>query len=187
MLTTGMIIHRQLGKSLAWIMFQAIASKKIYSHVMSRHQLNELKWSISCHISSIKNIRLSLVRKSPSQMAKYFATMYFVYRSKELGSRICTRTRWRRVKTLAQHQVGVNLQSHAQHQLWISHMAYFSWIPQNNARLKPSCKFGESKCDSCWHITLTTSHDMNYVLNEHLDFSQHDPYAIPSVMILWCS
>ena len=31
-----------------------------------------------------------------------------------------TRTRWRRVKTLDQHQVGVNLQSHAQHQLWIS-------------------------------------------------------------------
>ena len=31
-----------------------------------------------------------------------------------------TRTRWRRVKTLGRHQVGVNLQSHAQHQLWIS-------------------------------------------------------------------
>ena len=26
---------------------------------------------------------------------------------------------------------------------------------------------------------------MNYVFNEHLDFSQHDPYAIPSEMILW--
>ena len=33
---------------------------------------------------------------------------------------VTTRTRWRRVKTLGQHQVGVNLQSHAQHQLWIS-------------------------------------------------------------------
>ena len=55
-------------------------------------------------------------------------------------------------------------------------MAYFSWIPQNNARLKLSCKIGESKCDPYyhWHITLTTSHGMNYVLNEHLDFSQHD-------------
>ena len=31
-----------------------------------------------------------------------------------------TRTRWRRVKTLDRHQVGVNLQSHTQHQLWIS-------------------------------------------------------------------
>ena len=28
-----------------------------------------------------------------------------------------TRTRWRREKTLGQHQVGVNFQSHAQHQL----------------------------------------------------------------------
>ena len=63
------------------------------------------------------------------------------------------------------------------------HMAYFSWIPQNNARLKLSCKFGKSKCNPYWHITLTTSHGMNYVLNEHLYFRQHDPYAIPSVMI----
>ena len=38
-----------------------------------------------------------------------------------LWRKVCeTRTRWRRVKTLGQHQVGVNLQSHAQHQLWIS-------------------------------------------------------------------
>ena len=44
------------------------------------------------------------------------------------------------------------------------HMAYFSWIPQNNARLKLCCKFGESKCNPYWHITLTTSHGMNYVL-----------------------
>ena len=29
------------------------------------------------------------------------------------------------------------------------HVAYFSWIPQNNARLKLSCKFGESKCNPC--------------------------------------
>ena len=29
------------------------------------------------------------------------------------------------------------------------HKAYFSWIPQNNARLKLSCKFGESKCNPC--------------------------------------
>ena len=47
------------------------------------------------------------------------------------------------------------------------HMAYISWIPQHNARLKLSCKFGESKCNPYWHITLTTSHGMNYVLNEH--------------------
>ena len=67
------------------------------------------------------------------------------------------------------------------------HMAYFSRIPQNNPRLKLSCKFGESKCNPYWHITLMTSHGMNYVLNEHLDFGQHDPYAIPSVIILWYS
>ena len=35
----------------------------------------------------------------------------------ELTVSVETRTRWRRVKTLGQHQVGVNLQSHAQHQL----------------------------------------------------------------------
>ena len=35
-------------------------------------------------------------------------------------NRFKTRTRWRSVKTLGQHQVGVNLQSHSQHQLWIS-------------------------------------------------------------------
>ena len=29
------------------------------------------------------------------------------------------------------------------------HIAYFSWIPQNNTRLKLSCKFGESKCNPC--------------------------------------
>ena len=29
------------------------------------------------------------------------------------------------------------------------HIAYFSWTPQNNARLKLSCKFGVSKCNPC--------------------------------------
>ena len=55
-----------------------------------------------------------------------------------------------------------------------------AWIRQNNARLKLSCKFGESLCDPYWDITLTTSHGMNFVLNDQLTFSQHDPYAIPS-------
>ena len=32
-----------------------------------------------------------------------------------------------------------------------------------------------------------TSHGMHYVLNEHLYFSQHGPYAISSEMILWYS
>ena len=43
------------------------------------------------------------------------------------------------------------------------HMAYFSSIPQNNARLKPSWKFGESKYNPYWGVTLTTSHGPNYV------------------------
>ena len=29
-----------------------------------------------------------------------------------------------------------------------------------------------------------TSHDTKYVLNEHINFSQHDPYAISSEMII---
>ena len=29
------------------------------------------------------------------------------------------------------------------------HMAYFSWIPQDNAKFKLSCKSGESKCNPC--------------------------------------
>ena len=44
----------------------------------------------------------------------------FWFNIKTLSYQYTTRTRWRRVKTLGQHQVGVNLQSHAQHQLWIS-------------------------------------------------------------------
>ena len=78
-----------------------------------------------------------------------------------------TRTHWRRVKSLGQHQVGVNFQSHAQHQLWISTW-WKTCIPQNDARLKLSWKFDESK------------YGTKYVLNEHLNFSQYDPYAIPS-------
>ena len=33
------------------------------------------------------------------------------------------------------------------------HMMYFSWIPQNDVKLKLSCKFGESKCNPYWNIT----------------------------------
>ena len=60
-----------------------------------------------------------------------------------------TRTHRRRVKTLGQHQVGVNLQSHAQHQLWISTWHIFHEFHKNNAKLKLSCKSGESKCNPC--------------------------------------
>ena len=60
------------------------------------------------------------------------------------------------------------------------HMAHFSWISKNNARLKLSCKFGESKCNPYWHITLMTSHGMNYVLDEHKDIDQFASFTIPS-------
>ena len=45
------------------------------------------------------------------------------------------------------------------------HMVYFSWIPQNNARLKLCCcKFGESKCSPYWDITLMTSTPSEIIL-----------------------
>ena len=57
----------------------------------------------------------------------------------------------------------------------------FSWIPRNNARLKLSCKLGESKCNP--RDNILTSHDTNYVLNEHVlaQSGQYAPYAIPSL------
>ena len=48
------------------------------------------------------------------------------------------------------------------------HMAYFSWIPQNNARSKLSLVNQNVILFNISH--LTTSHGMDYVLNEHLDF-----------------
>ena len=66
-----------------------------------------------------------------------------------------------------------------------STMNFDKVYPQNNAKLTLSHKLGESKFNPHCDIILTTSHGMNYVLNEHLDFSQHDPYATPSGMILW--
>ena len=92
---------------------------------------------------------------------------------------------WRCVKTLSQHQ-------------WMPpkscptstknfHRVHISQIPQNNARWKLFCKFGEWKYNPYWDITLETSHDTNYVPNKHLDFSKHGPYAMPSKMISWSS
>ena len=98
-----------------------------------------------------------------------------------------TRTRWRRVKTLGQHQIGVNFQSDAQHQLWISTWCIIMNSTKYHTRLKLACKFSESKYHPYWDSTLATSHDTGYVLDEHIDFSQHDPNAIPSEMILWYS
>ena len=97
-----------------------------------------------------------------------------------------TRTHWRCVKKPGQHQVGVNFQSCITSTMNF-HMVYFSLIPQNNASLKLSCKFGESECNSYQDITPMASHGTNctYILDEHLDFSQHGPYATPSQIILW--
>ena len=64
---------------------------------------------------------------------------------------------------------------------------YLPLIPQNIVRLKLSCKFDESECYPYRDISTTTSHGTNYVFNEHLDFSQYYPYAMPSEMILWYS
>ena len=60
-----------------------------------------------------------------------------------------------------------------------SHGAFFI-NSKYNARLKLSCKLGESKCNPYWDMTLTTSRDTCHVLNEYLDFRQYGPYAIPS-------
>ena len=59
------------------------------------------------------------------------------------------------------------------------HMAYFSWIPQNNARLKLSCKFGESKWNPYWVIVFMSSSDSNYVANDHEDVDKYGSFASP--------
>ena len=89
-----------------------------------------------------------------------------------------TRTRLRRVKTLGQHHSKLCTTSTLNF-----HVMHFSQIPWNNARLKLSCKFGESKCNPYSDIILTTSHGTNHVLDEHINFRQYGPYAMPSEMI----
>ena len=54
---------------------------------------------------------------------------------------------------------------------------------QDNAILKPSWKFGEPKWNPYWVIVLTNSSGTNYVVNEHEDIDQYDPYATPSKML----
>ena len=69
-------------------------------------------WYQSQHMKTWPVMKLSLLRQTHSML---HARIYTSNTNVNV-----TRTRWRRVKTLGQHQVGVNLQSHAQHQLWIS-------------------------------------------------------------------
>ena len=51
---------------------------------------------------------------------------------------------------------------------------------QDNAMLKLSCKFGESKWNPCWLIVLTSSTGTNYGINEQEDFDQYGSFTIPS-------
>ena len=58
---------------------------------------------------------------------------------------------------------------------------------QDKAMSKVSCKFGESKCNSCWLIMLTSSYGTNHVLREHEDVDQYYLFAIPSKKMLYQS
>ena len=49
--------------------------------------------------------------------------------------------------------------------------SFYSTI-RDNAMLKLSYKFSESKWNPCWLIVLTNSTGTNYGLNEHEDFDQ---------------
>ena len=51
---------------------------------------------------------------------------------------------------------------------------------QDNAMLKLSWKFSESKWNPYWVIVLTSSTGTNYVTNEHADLDQFGSFAIPS-------
>ena len=50
----------------------------------------------------------------------------------------------------------------------------------DNAILKLSWKFGESKWYPYWVIVLTSSSGTNYVPNEHEGFDQYGSFSIPS-------
>ena len=93
-----------------------------------------------------------------------------------------TRTRWRRVKTLGQHQVGVNLQSHAQYKLWIS-----TWhIFHEFRKIMPGLSYPVSLVNQnpSWVILLMSSSDSNYVANDHEDVDKYGSFAIPSWVML---
>ena len=55
----------------------------------------------------------------------------------------------------------------------------------DNAMLKLSWKFDESKWNPCWLITLTSSAGTNYGLNEHEDFDRYGSLTIPSKIMLY--
>ena len=51
---------------------------------------------------------------------------------------------------------------------------------EDNAILKPPCKFGESNWNPYWVIMLTSSSGTNHVPNEQEDVDQYGSFAIPS-------
>ena len=91
---------------------------------------------------------------------------------------ILTRTRWRRVKTLGQDQVGVNLRSHTQHKLWISTWRIFHEF----RKIMPGLSYPVSLLNQnpYWVILLMSSSDSNYVANDHEDVDKYGSFAIPS-------
>ena len=58
---------------------------------------------------------------------------------------------------------------------------------QDNAMLKLSWKFGESKWNPYWVIVLKSSCGTNYVPNEHEGVDQYCSFAIPSELVLYQS
>ena len=71
---------------------------------------------------------------------------------------------------------------HVNELIWHSLRPYRAWgfgpiwlvynTIQENAILKPPCKFGESKWNPYWVIMLTSSSGTTYARNEHDDFDQ---------------
>ena len=57
----------------------------------------------------------------------------------------------------------------------------------DNAMLKLSCKFGETKWNLCWLIISTSSSGTNYILNEHEDVDEYGSFATPSEIVLYQS
>ena len=53
--------------------------------------------------------------------------------------------------------------------------------------IKPSWKFGESKCYPYRVIVLTSSSGTNYVPNEHEGVDQYGSFSIPSELVLYQS
>ena len=80
----------------------------------------EIRQSCDCLISTVEFpilVRLQVYMQSGPNPLQ--ASLYWYPFTGKTASFI-TRTRSRRVKTLGQHHVGGNLESHVQHQLWIS-------------------------------------------------------------------